>query len=259
VPLRGASSPAASRSPLEQAALLREVDRLRRGAEDRHAGGLEALREAERGLAAELHDDADQFAALALGVDDLEHVLEGERLEVEPVGGVVVGRDGLRVAVDHDRLEPGIGERERRVHAGVVELDPLADPVRARAEDHDLATVARRDLGLLVVARVVVRRERRELPRAGVDRLEDRAQLPRPVADAADLCLADATELADLVVAEPVVLRQVPRVGVQLGGIRDIRGHLVDEHDLVDEPGVDAGRVEDLLDGRAGQRAPAAP
>ena len=40
-----------------------------------------------------------------LGVDDLEHVLERERLEVQPVGGVVVGRHRLRVAVDHDGLE----------------------------------------------------------------------------------------------------------------------------------------------------------
>ena len=43
-------------------------------------------------------------AGLLLGVHDLEHVLEGERLEVEPVGGVVVGRDRLRVAVDHHGL-----------------------------------------------------------------------------------------------------------------------------------------------------------
>ena len=40
-----------------------------------------------------------------LRVDDLEHVLECERLEVEPVARVVVGRDRLGVAVDHDRLE----------------------------------------------------------------------------------------------------------------------------------------------------------
>ena len=37
-------------------------------------------------------------------VDDVENRLLGDRLEVQPVGGVVVGRDGLGVAVDHDRL-----------------------------------------------------------------------------------------------------------------------------------------------------------
>ena len=34
-----------------------------------------------------------------------EHVLERQRLEEQPVGGVVVGRHRLRVAVDHDGLE----------------------------------------------------------------------------------------------------------------------------------------------------------
>ena len=100
---------AAASGDTDMAALLREVDRLWRRADDGDAAVLELLREPQRGLAAELHDDADQLTpagpgALALGLDDLEDVLDGERLEVEPVGGVVVGRDGLRVAVDHDRL-----------------------------------------------------------------------------------------------------------------------------------------------------------
>ncbi len=61
----------------------------------------------------------------------------GERLEVEAVGGVVVGRDGLGVAVDHHRLEARVAQREARVHAAVVELDALADAVRPRPEDDD--------------------------------------------------------------------------------------------------------------------------
>ena len=75
--------------------------------------------------------------------DDLEHVLGGQRLEIEPVGGVVVGRDGLRIAVDHDRFVAGVGEREAGVAAAIVELDALADAVRAAAEDDHLLAVAR--------------------------------------------------------------------------------------------------------------------
>ena len=75
-------------------------------------GVLERLGQAERGLAAELHDDAGHRAGLLLGVHDLEHVLERQRLEVEPVGGVVVGGDRLRVAVDHDGLVAGVAQRE---------------------------------------------------------------------------------------------------------------------------------------------------
>ena len=102
-------------------------------------GGIEPGGELQRRLAAELDDHP--FGLLDLA--DPEHVLERQRLEVQPVGGVVVGRDGLRVAVDHHRVAPGLANRLRGVHAAVVELDPLPDPVRSRAEDHD-ARAARR-------------------------------------------------------------------------------------------------------------------
>ena len=69
-------------------------------------GRFQRLRELERRLAAELHDDARaRVPAALLDPHDLDHVLGGQRLEIEPVGGVVIGRDGLRVAVDHDRLD----------------------------------------------------------------------------------------------------------------------------------------------------------
>src|SRR6478609_8937192 len=48
------------------------------------------------------------------------------------VGGVVVGGDRLRVAVDHHGLVAGVAQREGGVDAGVVELDALADAVGAR-------------------------------------------------------------------------------------------------------------------------------
>lgn len=94
-----------------------------------------------RGLAAELDDDAGEFAACLLHLQDLDHVLGRQRLEIEPVGGVVVGRDRLRVAVDHDRFVAGLGQREAGVAAAIVELDALADAVGAAAEDDDLAAV----------------------------------------------------------------------------------------------------------------------
>ncbi len=81
----------------EALAVLGAVDRVRRGAENRDAGGLERLRELQRRLAAELHENPlGLFAS-----HDREDVFERERLEVEPVGRVVVRRDRLGVAVDH--------------------------------------------------------------------------------------------------------------------------------------------------------------
>jgi hypothetical protein len=106
---------------------------------------VQRVGELQRRLAAELDDDAVQRAVLLLDAQDLQHVFERQRLEIEPVGGVVVGRDRLGVAVDHDRLVAGPGQREAGVDAAVVELDALADPVRAAAEDHDLAAIEGRD------------------------------------------------------------------------------------------------------------------
>ena len=185
----GRGQPGRGQHPAERAALLGEVDRLRGRAHDRHAGVLEPLRQAERRLAAELADDAGDRAGLELGVVDLEHVLERQRLEVQPRRGVVVGRHRLGVAVDHDRLVAGLAQGQRGVHAGVVELDALADAVRPGAEDDHRRDLARLDLGLLVVGRVVVRRLRRELRGARVDGLEDRADAQR-VAHAAHDVLA---------------------------------------------------------------------
>jgi hypothetical protein len=67
--------------------VLGQVDRVNRGPQQRHPGLLEVLRQAQRRLAAELDDHA--LGSLDRG--DREHVLDGQRLEVEAVGGVVVG------------------------------------------------------------------------------------------------------------------------------------------------------------------------
>ena len=127
----------------EAHAILGQVDGVGQGAPDRHAGLGQAVRQVERRLPAELDDHA---VGLFL-VDDVEDILQRQRLEVEPVGGVVVGADRLRVAVDHDGLVAQLFERKAGVNAAIVELDPLADAVRAAAEDDDLPIVGR--LGLV--------------------------------------------------------------------------------------------------------------
>ena len=133
-------------------------------------GALKRQRQVERRLAAELHD----HAVGLFGVDDVEHVFERQRLEVQAVAGVVVGGDGLRIAVDHDRLDAQFLQRERSVAAAVVELDPLADAVGAAAQDHDLRPLARVGFARAFVVGVEVRREAFELGGAGIHAAEDR-------------------------------------------------------------------------------------
>ena len=113
MPCLGAGSPAVGEHAAEGAALLGEVDRLGLGADDLDARRRRAPAPAPAasGRRAGSMTPGDR-AGLLLGVDDLEHVLQRERLEVEPVGGVVVGGDGLGVAVDHDRLVAGLAQRQ---------------------------------------------------------------------------------------------------------------------------------------------------
>ncbi len=131
---------------LEPFAVLGEIDGVGRCSEDRDTGLRERLRQLQRRLTAELDDDAQHGSARLLDPDQLGHVLVGEGLEIEPVRGIVIGGDGLRIAVHHDRLEARLPQRIGRVDAAIVELDPLADPVGAAAEDHHLVAV--RGVGL---------------------------------------------------------------------------------------------------------------
>ena len=126
----------------EKFAVFRQLDAFRRRADDRDAGRLQSGGEIERRLAAELHDHALRFLLFV----NVEHVFVRERLEVKFVARVVVGRNGFRIRVHHDGLDPELAQGESGVDAAVVELDPLADAVRSAAEDHDLAFRVRADL-----------------------------------------------------------------------------------------------------------------
>ncbi len=99
------------------------------------------------------------------------HVFEGQRLKVETVASVVVGRDSLWIAVDHDGLEAVITQCKRRMAAAIVKLDALTDAVRPAAEDHNFFAIGRRGLVFFFVGRVQVWREAFELAGAGVNAL----------------------------------------------------------------------------------------
>ena len=237
--------------PAERAPVLGQVDALRRCADDRKTQVLEGLRQSQRGLAPQLHDDSDDLAGGGLGLVDLEDVLEGERLEVQPVGGVVVGGHRLGVAVDHDGLVPLVAQGQGSVHARVVELDALADAVGTAAEDHHLGQPPGLDLGLLVVRGVVIGRAGGELRCAGVHRLVDRPDSQR-LTHASDHGLVQIQDPTELSVGEPVALGQSHQVRAQHRRGADLLGDLVQDGDLIEEPRVDAGGQMRLLDAGAG-------
>ena len=130
----------------------------------------------QRRLAAELDDHARRL----FRSHDVQHVFQGQRLEVELVGGVVVGGDGLGVGVDHDGLEAHPAGRTRH-GAAVVELDALADAVGSAAQDHDLVSFRSSGPRPPFVGGIVVRGVGLELGGAGVHQLIDRLDAVLPV------------------------------------------------------------------------------
>jgi len=149
----------------EQLAVLGDLDALRRGADDVHAVLLQAQREIQRRLPAELRDRAPALFAFV----DVQHVLERERLKKQLVARVVIRGNRLRVRVHHDSLETVLLERKSRVHAAVIELDALADAVGSAAENHHLLGRVALHLVIAAVVRgIIIRRVGLELRGAGV-------------------------------------------------------------------------------------------
>src|SRR5579859_6127711 len=128
----------------EAFAVFCKVNRFGRSADDRYAGALQWQRQVQRRLPAELHDHADRSAALGFMLVDREYVFKGERLKVEAITGVIVGRDRFRIAVDHDGFVTIVVQREGGVAAAVVKLNALANSVGAAAQDEDFPFVGRR-------------------------------------------------------------------------------------------------------------------
>ena len=142
---------------LEAVAILGQIDGIDRRPKDRRARLFDRVGKLQRRLAAELHDHPLQRPPLALLVENRQHVLGGQRLEIEPIRGVVVGRNRLGIAVDHDRLVARLAQSETGMAAAIVELDALPDPVRSAAQNDDLVALGG--------VRLAARRRPRTAPR----------------------------------------------------------------------------------------------
>jgi len=86
-------------------------------------------RKIQRRLTAELNDYSLRLFALYDG----EHIFEGERFEIEAVGGIVVRRNRLWIAIYHDGFETVFAQRERGMTAAIVKFNALPDAVRPAA------------------------------------------------------------------------------------------------------------------------------
>ena len=190
-------------------------------------------------------DDAADFAArLLLARDDRGDVFEGERLEIQPVNGVVVSRDRFGIAVDHDGLESLVPKRERGMTAAVVELDPLPDPVRAAAQNHNLLPWRRIGFAFLLVGSVQIGRERFEFRGAGVDPFVRRLE-PEVEAGLSYCLLVGSEHRRELAIGDARAFERPQHVG-RHATQADERGRALQLHDLRElhqEPGIDLREV----------------
>ena len=178
-------------------------------------------------------------------MDDLEHVFEGERLEVELVRDIEVSGDGLGVRVDHDGFVATLAQREDGAHTAVVKLHPLSDAIGPRPKDDDLLAPFGGGLALLVVAAVEVRGTGGKLAGTRIDHLVGRPHGERP-AERAGFVFGDAAQCAELAIGESEAFHATHAVCIDHGlvlvlGLGD--NQLVQ---LVEEPRIDAGDLVQL-------------
>ena len=130
------------------------IDGVWRSSQDGHSSRRQFRGDIQRRLAAELDD----HALGPLFVADGQNVLDRQGLEIQLVSRIVIGRNGFRIAVHHDRFQALVAERERGMDAAIIELDPLPDPIRTAAQDHDLAACRDRGrIGVMIAAVVISR------------------------------------------------------------------------------------------------------
>ena len=110
------------------------------------------------------------------------------------------------------------------MHATVVKLDALTDPVRPPAEHHDFLFVARTRLALFLIGRVHVGGARRKFRGTGIDSLVNRADA-KQVTTGAHLRFGGMLQLGMAAVGEALALQfaQGRRILV-------VERHVVEQH-----------------------------
>ena len=150
----GAGNPSLRQHLVEPLAILGAIDVVDRRSIDSKPRALQSGGEVDRRLPAELYDNAVRLFL----IDDIQNILDRQRLKVEPVGDVKVRTDCLRIVVDDDGFDSHTAERPNGMYRAVIELHALPDADRPRAEHNDLLLMRYGDLVLgTAKGRIVVR------------------------------------------------------------------------------------------------------
>ena len=234
---------------LEPLTVFGAVNGVRAGTDDGHTGGFQATGQLQWRLATVLHD----HTLGLLDVNNFQHVFQGDRLKVQPVGGVVIGGHGLRVAVDHDGFVAVFTHGQGRVYTAVVEFDALANPVRATTDHHDLVAITGVRLALFLIGGVHVGGVGGKLGGTGIHPLVDRTDV-QIVAQLAQADFRDAQQLGQTGIGEALALEAEQRglIDVSLAGRLQrllFPDQILDLHQV---PGINLGVLEHVIHGVTG-------
>ena len=166
----GAADAQVLQQGVEAPPVLGHVDAVGGGAQNGDALLVQELRQGDGGLAAEGHHHTHGV----LHFNDPHHILRGEGLKVQPVGGVIVGGDGLRVVVDDDHVIAQLFQGLDTVDGAVIKFNALADPNGAGPQDDDGVPAGPGEvpgITVLVIGGVEIRGLGLEFRRAGVHHL----------------------------------------------------------------------------------------
>ncbi len=107
------------------------------GAEDGNILRIQTHSEVIRYLSA----GGDNHAVRLFVVQDVEHTLKRQLVEVQTVAHVIVRRHGLRIVVYHDTAVAAVAYGVQCLHTAPVELHRRADTVSSRTEHHHRTAV----------------------------------------------------------------------------------------------------------------------
>ena len=223
-----------------------KIDPFRGCPENPYAVCLKRLCELQRRLPAKAHNHPYGLFLFA----DVQDIFEGQRFEIELIGGIVIGRDSLRIAVHHDGPEALFRQSHDPVHAAIVEFNSLTDAVRSAAEDNDLLLRGGFRLVLPLVRRVVVGGIRLEFGRTGIDRLVHGNDTHR-LAPGPHGHLVGFHKMGKLAVGEPVLFRLEQESVVKRPALSDLLFQIDDLPDVVEEPWIDRRHTVEFVDREA--------
>ena len=237
---------------LEALTVFRVIDRICRGADNGGTIRFQTTCQFQRRLSAILDDHALRL----LDMDDLKHILQGQGFEIQAVGGIVIRRDRLRVAVDHDGLEAVRAAGHGGMHAAVIELDTLPDAVGTTAQHHDLVIAAGRRFAFLFIGGIHVGCRGRELGRTGVNPFVDRPHC-QVVTTLTYLALGTIQQARQPTVGKTLALQLPQANGIECLDTQRTQAVLLGHQitDLGKEPGIDRRQLKQLFRRQPGAKA----